>query len=163
MGFSRRFAKNYAATGSRRRRRKRGPGNSATPLTNIVKLARSKRDSQQAKTHVDHLRRLERGCPTFWSLGLGYAGMKQPKRPAESKPGRVFQTGSSPTDSKGINLSYSYRALGGLGSTSQSSRVQDGGKSRHTEQGASNMHSAGLSRSLARTFTKCNWVEVASA
>ena len=55
MGFSRRLAKNYAATGSRRRRRKRGPGNSATPLTNIVKLARSKRDSQQAKTHVDHL------------------------------------------------------------------------------------------------------------
>jgi len=53
-------------------------------------------------------------------------GMKRPRRPTESKPGRVFQTGSSPTDSTGIDLSHSYRALGGVGSTSQSSRVQDG-------------------------------------
>jgi len=30
--YSRRLAKNYEATGDMRRRRKRGPGNSATPL-----------------------------------------------------------------------------------------------------------------------------------
>ena len=59
--------------------------------------------------------------------------MKRPKRPSESKSSRVFQTSSSPTDSTGIDLSYSYRALGGVGSTSQSSRVQDGGKSRHAD------------------------------
>jgi len=63
----------------------------------------------------------------------------------------------------GIDLSYSYRTLGGVGSTSQSSRVQDGGKSRHAERGASNVQGVGLSRSLVRTFTRCNWVEVASA
>jgi len=43
--------------------------------------------------------------------------MKRPKRPAESKFGRDFQTGSLPTDSKGIDLSYSYRALVGVNST----------------------------------------------
>jgi len=52
---------------------------------------------------------------------------------------------------------------GGVGSTSQSSRVQDGGKSRHAERGATNVQSAGSSRSLVRTFTRCNCVEVASA
>jgi len=90
-------------------------------------------------------------------------GMKRPKRPTESELGRVFQTGSSPIDSTGIDLSYSYRALGRVGSTSQSSRVQDGGKSRHAERGASNVQGAGSSRSLVRTFARCNWVEVASA
>jgi len=89
--------------------------------------------------------------------------MKRPKRPTESKPGKVFQTGSSPTDSTRIDLSYSYRVLGGVGSTSQSSRVQDGGKRGHAERSASNMHSAGSSRSLTRTFTRCNGVEVAGA
>jgi len=89
--------------------------------------------------------------------------MKRPKRTTESKPGRVFETGSSPTDSTGIDLSYSYRALDGVGSTSQSSRVQDGGKSHHAERGASNVQGAGSSRSMVRTATKCNWVEVASA
>jgi len=89
--------------------------------------------------------------------------MKRPQRPTESKPGRVFQTGSSPTDSTGIDLSYSYRALGGVGSMSQSSRVQDGGKSRHGQCSASNVQGAGSSRSLLRTFTRCNWVEEASA
>ena len=39
-----------------------------------------------------------------------------------------------------------YRALGGVGSTSQSSRVQDGGKSRHAERSASNVQSAGSSK-----------------
>jgi len=77
-------------------------------------------------------------------------GMKRPKRSTESKPGRVY-------------LSYSYRALGGVGSTSQSLRVQDGGKSRHAERGANNVQGAGSSRSLVRTFTRCNRVEVASA
>jgi len=38
------------------------------------------------------------------------------------------------------------------GSTSQSSRVQDGGKSRHAERSASNVQGAGSSRSLVRTF-----------
>jgi len=52
---------------------------------------------------------------------------------------------------------------GGVGSTSQSSRVQDGGKSRHAERGANNVQGAGSSRSLVRTFTRCSWVEVASA
>jgi len=83
-------------------------------------------------------------------------GMKRPKRPTESKPGKVFQTSSSPTDSTRIDRSYSYRFLGGVGSTSQSSRVQDGGKSRHAEQSANNVHSAGSSRSLATTFTRRN-------
>jgi len=41
--------------------------------------------------------------------------------------------------------------------------VQDGGKIRHAERGASNVHSAGLSRSLAQTLIRCNWVEVANA
>jgi len=90
-------------------------------------------------------------------------GMKRPKRPTESKPGNVFETGSSPTDSTRIDLSYSYRAFGGVGSTSQSLRVQDGGKSRHAERIARNVHSAGSSRSMARTFTRCNWVKVAGA
>jgi len=62
-----------------------------------------------------------------------------------------------------ILLFYPYRALGGVGSTSQSSIVQDGGKSRHAEQSASNVQGAGSSRSMVRTFTRCNWVEVASA
>jgi len=44
--------------------------------------------------------------------------MKRPKRPAESKPGGVFETGSSPTLLKGIDLSCSNRAFGGVGSTS---------------------------------------------
>ena len=75
-------------------------------------------------------------------------GMKRPKRPTESKPGKVFKTGSSPTDSTEVDLSYSYRVLGGVGSTSQSSRVQDGGKSQHAEQSANNVFGAGSSRSL---------------
>jgi len=72
-------------------------------------------------------------------------GTEQPKRPTESKPGKVFQTGSSPTLSTRIDLSYSYQALGGVGSTSQCSRVQDGGKSRHAERRANNVFSAGSS------------------
>jgi len=56
-----------------------------------------------------------------------------------------------------------YRALGGVGSTSQSSRVQDGGKSRHAERGASNVQGAGSSLSMVRTSIRCNWVKVASA
>jgi len=56
-------------------------------------------------------------------------GMKRPKRPTESKPGKVFETGISPTDSARIDLSYSYWVLGRVGRTSQCSRVQDGGKS----------------------------------
>ena len=66
-----------------------------------------------------------------------------------SKPGRVVHIGSSLTDSTKIGLSYSYRALGGMGCTSQKSRVQDGGKSRHVERGASNVQCAVSSRSLA--------------
>ena len=90
-------------------------------------------------------------------------GTKRPKRPTESKPGKVYQTGSSPTDSARIDLSYSYRVLGGVGSTSQSSRVQDGGKSQHAERSQKNVHSAESSRSLIRTFTRRKWVEVAGA
>ena len=37
-----------------------------------------------------------------------------------------------------------------------SSRVQDGGKSRHTERGASNVQGAGSSKSMIRTSTRCN-------
>ena len=74
-----------------------------------------------------------------------------------------LQTGSSPTDLTRINLSYSYQVLGGVGSTSQSSRVQDGGKSRHAEPSANNVRSVGSSRSLVRTCTRRNWVEVAGA
>ena len=65
--------------------------------------------------------------------------------------------------SKAIDLFYTYRALGGVGNMNQSSRVQDGGKSQHAKRGASNVHSAESSKYLARTFTRCNWVEVASA
>ena len=89
-------------------------------------------------------------------------GHETTRRPTESKPGKVFHTGNSPTDSTRIDLSYSYWALGGVGSMRQSSRVQDGGQSRHAERSASNVHSAGSSRSLA-TFTRCNGVEVAGA
>ena len=63
------------------------------------------------------------------------------------------ETGSSPTDSRGIDLSYSHRALGGVGSTSQSLRAQDGGKSRHAERGASNVQGAGSSRRLSQDAT----------
>jgi len=56
-------------------------------------------------------------------------GMKRQKRRTESKSGRVFQTGSSPTDSTRIHLSYSYQDLGRVGSTSQTLRVQNGSKS----------------------------------
>jgi len=52
---------------------------------------------------------------------------------------------------------------GSWGSTSQSSRVQDDGKSRHAERGASNVQGVASSRCLVRTFTRCNWVEMASA
>jgi len=81
-------------------------------------------------------------------------GMKQPKRPTESKPGKVIQTGSSATDSTRIDVSYSYPVLGGVGNTSQSLRVQHGGKSRHAERSAKNVHSAGSSRSLVGTFIR---------
>jgi len=90
-------------------------------------------------------------------------GMQGLKRPTESKPGKVFQTGSLLTDWTRTDLSYSYQALGEGGSTSQSSRVQDGGKSRHAERSATNVHSVGSSRTLTRTFTRCNEVEVAGA
>jgi len=78
-------------------------------------------------------------------------------------PGSVFQTGSSSTDSTGIDLSYSYQILGGVGSTGQNLKVQDGDQSRHAERCASNVHSAGSSRSLTRAFTRCNWIEGPSA
>ena len=45
-------------------------------------------------------------------------------RKGQQDPNRkVFQTGSSPTDSTRIDLSYSYRVLGGVGNTSQ--RLRD--------------------------------------
>jgi len=53
--FSLRLAKDYKATGSRCRRRKRGLEIVQHLFTNIVKPARSKRDSQQAKTNIDYL------------------------------------------------------------------------------------------------------------
>jgi len=87
-------------------------------------------------------------------------GMNQTKRLTESKPGKVFQTGSLPTDSTRIDLSYLYRALDRVGSMSQNSRVQDGGKSPHAERSANNLHTARLSKSLTWTFTRCNGVEV---
>jgi len=59
--------------------------------------------------------------PTWWSSRLRQIGMKRPKRPAESKPDKVFQTGSSPKDSTRIDLSYSCWAFGGVISTIQSS------------------------------------------
>jgi len=65
-----------------------------------------------------------------------------------------------------IDLSCFRRAPGGVGSMSQSLRVQDGGRSQHTaraERGASNVHSSGSSGSVARTFTRCDWIEGASA
>ena len=89
--------------------------------------------------------------------------MKRPKRSAESKPGGIFQTGSSSTVSKGTELSFFLWALGGVGSTSQSSTVQDEDKSLHAKRGANNVHSAGSSRSLTRTFKRCNRVKGASA
>ena len=55
---------------------------------------------------------------------------------------------------EGVDPSYSYQAPDGVGSIRQSLRAQDGGRSRHAERGASNMHSAGLTMSLARTFTR---------
>jgi len=61
------------------------------------------------------------------------------------------------------DLSCSYQALGGVGSTSQSSIVHDGGKSLHAERGASNVQGAGSLRRLVRNFTRCNWVQVVSA
>jgi len=87
-------------------------------------------------------------------------GMKRPKRPTESKPGKVFQTGSSPTNSTRIDLSYFVRVLGGGGSTRESSRVQDGGKSWHAERSANNVHSAESSRSygLSQDATGSRWL-----
>jgi len=71
-------------------------------------------------------------------IGEGVADMVELKahvygHEATKKANRIqawfFQTGSLPTDSTGIDLSYSHRALGGVGSTSQSSKVQDCRKS----------------------------------
>ena len=77
--------------------------------------------------------------------------------------GNIFQTGSLLTKSKGTDPSHSYRAPGGVGSTSQGLRAQDCGRSRHAERGASNVYSAGSSRSLAKTFTRCKWIERSGA
>ena len=66
------------------------------------------------------------------------------------KPGSISQTGSSPTNLKGRDSYQSYWAFGGVSSTSQSFRAQDGGKSRHAEYGERNMHSAKSWRSWTR-------------
>jgi len=66
------------------------------------------------------------------------------------KPGSISQTGSSPTNLKGRDSYQSYWAFGGVSSTSQSFRAQDGGKSRHAEYGERNMHSAESWRSWTR-------------
>ena len=70
---------------------------------------------------------------------------KRPKRPVESKPGSIFHTasGNSLTDSKGIDLSYSCLAPGGVGNTNHSLKAQYGGRSRNTGRGASNEHFQG--------------------
>ena len=48
----------------------------------------------------------------------GAANMVELKRPADSELGSIFQTGISPKISKGMDLFYSYWALGGVGRTS---------------------------------------------
>jgi len=58
------------------------------------------------------------------------------------------------------SLIYSYWALGGVGSTSQSFRVQNGGKA-DTPSVVQTM--CKVRDRQGRTSTKCNWVEVASA
>jgi len=92
-------------------------------------------------------------------------GMKHQKGQQNASLARSFRLAARPqirpTDSTRIDVSYSYPVLGGVGNTSQSSRVQDGGKSRHAERSANNVHSAELSKNLVRTFTRRNCVEVA--
>jgi len=50
--------------------------------------------------------------------------MKRPKRPAESKSGRVFQTSNLPTDSIGIDLCHS-RLTGLLVERAARARVRE--------------------------------------
>jgi len=88
-------------------------------------------------------------------MGAGYVNQRGGKKWQQRKVGRK-EEGS---DSTGIDLSYFCRVFCGVGSTSQSLRAQDGGRSRHPEHGASNVHSAGSSRRFARTFRRCSWVD----
>jgi len=90
-------------------------------------------------------------------------GMKQPKRPTESKPGKVVQTCNSPTNSTRIDLSYSYRVLGDVGTTSRVRERRMVAKADTPSEVQTMLHSAGSSRNLVRTFTRRNWVEVAGA
>jgi len=87
------------------------------------------------------------------------SGYEATKKASRLQVWQVFQTGSSPTDSKGIDLSYSYQALGGVGSTSQSSRMQNGGKSQHAERGASNVHSAGRQKVCQGLLQEGSWTD----
>jgi len=70
------------------------------------------------------------GMVEFKAQVNGYEATEKAKK---SKSGAVFWTCSSPTDLTGIDLSHFFWALCGVGSTSQSSRVQDGDKSRAKE------------------------------
>jgi len=212
-------------------------------FTNIVKPARSKRDSRQAKTHVDHLlfqlvddmhsiwdadsflvraqelvkkaidehaeyntaeldrsRSVKKGAATRRRLceqvavnthtmgtsfvrkvrdvqqiaeaqiGEGVANMVEFKaqvngHEATEKANRM-QAWQGLSDWQLANRFDKDRPvllLPGSWWSGQSSTVQDGGKSRHAERSANNVHSAGSSRSLARTLTRHSWVEVAGA
>ena len=71
--------------------------------------------------------------------------------------GNIFQTGSF------LTKFWPILAPGGVGSTSQRLRAQDCSRSRHAERGASNVYSAMSSRSLAKTFTRCKWIERSGA
>jgi len=191
-------------------------------FTNIVRPARSKRDSRQAKTHVDYLLfQLVDDMLSMWdadsfldraqqlvkkamhTMGTSFVGkVRDVRQIAEAQIGQgvadmvEFEArvnGHEATEKANRN---------GHEATEKANRIQawqgllewqladrfnrdrpvlllpgcwwsgkhepefqsaDGGKSRQAERGASNAQGVGSSRSLVRTFTRCNWVEVASA
>jgi len=87
--------------------------------------------------------------------------MNQPKRPTESKSGKVFQTGSSPTDRPRIDLSYSYWVLGGVVSTLLISPVRMVAKAEMPREMQTMCRVRGCQG--VWTFTRRNWVRVAGA
>jgi len=124
-------------------------------FTNIVKPARSKRDSRQAKTRVDNLLvQLADEMHSMWNADSFLHRAQELVKKAINEHAK-YSTAELDRSRPVKKGAATRRRLG--------STVQDGGKSRHAERGASNVQGAGSSRRLERTFTRCNWVEVASA
>ena len=155
MGFSRQLAGEYEEKGVGADDVKEVREILQHLFTNIVKPARSKRNSRQAKTYVDSL---------LFQLVQGMDSMWDKKSFLDRAQELVKEAINEHTNHNTAELDRSRPVKKGAATRRRlGSTVQDGGKSRHAERGASNVQGAGSSRRLERTFTGCNWVEVASA